>query len=200
MGRHEGQVTHVSERPGQDLGDGVCPDGRALHGAHGDLKRGHRAFARGEHLGRHGALMHGGHQQGHRAVHVQRDDQGQGLHQGNLQGAEHRGRHRALVHGVQQGGHWAARDHSMSDVDHLLRQGHLRGGGRGDDSGWELTPEDMAWLQREGALHSARRGGGCIDVEEERELQRVLDGIPRKVWPSKYWSVPYVRGHGTGAS
>ena len=32
MGCHEGQVKRVSEHPGQDLGDGVCLDDRALHG------------------------------------------------------------------------------------------------------------------------------------------------------------------------
>ena len=44
MGRHEGQVKRVSERPGQDLGDGECLDDRALHGMRDGLQRGHRAF------------------------------------------------------------------------------------------------------------------------------------------------------------
>ena len=61
MGRHEGQVKRVSERPGQDLGDGECLDDRALHGMRDGLQRGHRALEHGEHLERHRALMHGGH-------------------------------------------------------------------------------------------------------------------------------------------
>eukprot|EP00435_Cladocopium_sp_Y103_P069335 s357_g33.t1 len=89
MGRHEGQVKHVSERQGQGRGDGVCHDDRALHGMHGDLRQGHRAIGHGEQLERHRALMHRGHQHGHRAVHFHQDGHGRDLHQGDLQDAEH---------------------------------------------------------------------------------------------------------------
>ena len=118
---------------------------------------------------------------------------GRELRQGDLQGAEHREGHRAQMHGVQQEGHRAARDDSMSEVDRLLRQGHLRGGERREDLGWELTPDEMAWLQREGALSGAQRSRGYIDVEEERKFQEVLEGIPRKVWPKVYWGESFVQ-------
>ena len=98
MGCHEGQVKRVSEHPGQDLGDGVCLDDRALHGMRDGLQRGHRAFVHGEHLEGHRVLMHGGHREGHRAVHFHRD--GRELRQGDLQRAGHQEGHRVVMHGV----------------------------------------------------------------------------------------------------